>query len=279
MAIAVKKVGSVLVKLGLMGLLALMPTDLAMTQPVSVRIAAPVEAAEPVQAADPEPVPETPAEPEQTPAAAPEEDAVADGDAAAEIPEGPVDDTYFADAVFLGDSRTEGLSLYSGLKTPVYLHAVGATVDSVQTKATEETKGGKITLMDRLDQLEFSKVYIMLGVNELGWPKTEKFEERYSDIVDRIQENHPEARIALQSILPVSEKQDQKGSYVNNRRIGQYNEVVRRVAEEKNCVYLDVAEAVTGENGCLMANLTTDGVHLNTKGCKLWLEYLKEHPI
>ena len=47
MAIAVKKVGSVLVKLGLMGLLALMPTDLAMTQPVSVRIAAPVEAAEP----------------------------------------------------------------------------------------------------------------------------------------------------------------------------------------------------------------------------------------
>ena len=267
-----KKIGGVLVKLGLLGLLALMPTDPDMTQPVSVRMAVPAEAAAP----EPElpearrlPEPEPPAETAETPESLP----------GAEAPEGPVDDAYFADAVFLGDSRTEGLSLYSGLETPVYLHAVGATVDSVQTKATEETEDGAITLMDRLDQLEFSKVYIMLGVNELGWPKTEKFEERYGDIVDRIQENHPEARIALQSILPVSEKQEKKGSYVNNRRIGEYNEVVRRVAEEKGCVYLDVAEAVTGENGCLMANLTTDGVHLNTKGCKLWLEYLKEHPI
>ena len=269
-----KKIGGALVKLGLLGLLVLMPTDPDMTQPVSVRMAMPAEAAAPE--------PELPALPVEVASEAPQPEAEApqaaepDSDA---VPEGPVDDTYFADAVFLGDSRTEGLSLYSGLETPTYLHAVGATVDSVQTQATEETEDGAVTLMDRLDQLEFSKVYIMLGVNELGWPKTEKFEERYSDIVDRIQENHPEARIALQSILPVSEKQDQKGSYVNNRRIGQYNEVVRRVAEEKGCVYLDVAEAVTGENGCLMANLTTDGVHLNTKGCKLWLEYLKEHPI
>ena len=263
-----KKISGVLVKLGLLGLLVLMPTDPDMTQPVSVRMAVPVEAAAPEPEARRLPEPEPAAEPEPDPT--PE---------TPQVPEGPVDDTYFADAVFLGDSRTEGLSLYSGLETPTYLHAVGATVDSVQTKATEETKGGAVTLMDRLDQLEFSKVYIMLGVNELGWPKTEKFEERYSDIVDRIQENHPEARVALQSILPVSEKQDQKGSYVNNRRIGQYNEVVRRVAEEKGCVYLDVAEAVTGEDGCLMADLTTDGVHLNTKGCKLWRTYLEEHPI
>ena len=265
-----KKIGGVLVKLGLLGLLALMPTEQDMTQPVSVRMAMPVEAAAPEPEQPERPVqPVLPAEPDPEPEKAP----------AAEVPEGPVDDTYFTDAVLLGDSRTEGFSLYSGLETPTYLHAVGATVDSVQTKATEETEDGTITLMDRLDQLEFSKVYIMLGVNELGWPKTEKFEERYGDIVDRIQETHPDARIALQSILPVSEKQEKKGSYVNNRRIGEYNEVVRRVAEEKGCVYLDVAEAVTGEDGCLIANLTTDGIHLNTRGCRLWLEYLKEHPI
>ena len=34
------------------------------------------------------------------------------------VPEsGPVEDTYFDDAAFLGDSRTEGFHLYSGLKT------------------------------------------------------------------------------------------------------------------------------------------------------------------
>ena len=45
------------------------------------------------------------------------------------VPEsGPVADTYFDDVVFLGDSRTEGFSLYSGLGTGSYYYAVGATV-------------------------------------------------------------------------------------------------------------------------------------------------------
>ena len=33
----------------------------------------------------------------------------------------PVEDAYFADTVFLGDSRTEGFHLYSGLKEGEYL--------------------------------------------------------------------------------------------------------------------------------------------------------------
>ena len=54
--------------------------------------------------------------------------------AVSEEPFGPVpeseavEDTYFEDAVFLGDSRTEGFRLYSGLKTGTYLCGVGATV-------------------------------------------------------------------------------------------------------------------------------------------------------
>lgn len=191
----------------------------------------------------------------------------------------PVEDSYFDDAVFLGDSRTEGFHLYSGLKTGQYLYAVGATVQSVFTKATEKTGHGKVPLLDALDALDFSKVYIMLGVNELGWPKTAQFHDQYVQVVDRIRDGHPGADIILQSLPPVSAKQEAKGSYVNNRRIEEFNEVIRQVAEETGCIYLDVAEAVTGEDGCLPADETTDGVHLNTKGCGKWLEYLKDHPV
>ena len=53
-----KKIGGVLVKLGLLGLLALMPTDPDMTQPVSVRMAVPVEAAAP-EAPETRQLPET----------------------------------------------------------------------------------------------------------------------------------------------------------------------------------------------------------------------------
>lgn len=196
-----------------------------------------------------------------------------------EPPQGPVDSSYFEDAVFLGDSRTEGFQLYSGLKTGQYLHAVGATVESVFTKATEETEEGKVPILDALDAMDFSKVYIMLGVNELGWPRKEDFHDQYGKIVDRIRELHPEAKIVLQSILPVSARQEAKGSYVNNERIAVYNQLIVQLAEEKDCTYLNVAEAVTGTDGCLLAEETSDGVHLNVSGCQKWLEYLEEHPV
>ncbi len=42
---------------------------------------------------------------------------------------------------------------------------------------------------------------------------------------------------------------------------------------------MNVSEAVTGEDGCLRPELTTDGIHLNTAGCKEWLNYLKTHAV
>ena len=215
----------------------------------------------------------------QVRAAEPEQPEESSSASEPDIPDAPVEDSYFADAVFLGDSRTEGFHLYSGLETGQYLFATGATVESVFSKATQETEQGKVSMLDALDGLEFSKLYIMLGVNELGWPKTEQFHDQYAKLIDRVRESHPDARIALQSILPISAKQEAKGSYVNNGRIAEFNAIIVQLAEEKDCTYLDVASAVTGEDGCLRAEETTDGIHLNTKGCVRWLEYLKEHPI
>lgn len=191
---------------------------------------------------------------------------------------GPVEDTYFDDAVFLGDSRTEGFSLYSGLETGTYFHAVGATVESVFTKAVE-TERGKMPLLDAMAEVDCGKIYVMLGINELGWSKVETFHDQYARLIDRLRGDHPGAEIVLQSIIPVSAKQEAKGSYVNNGRIAVYNEVIQALAAEKDCPYLDVEEAVVDESGCLRADWNFDGVHLNVAGCEAWLEYLRTHPV
>ena len=70
-----------------------------------------------------------------------------------------------------------------------------------------------------------------------------------------------------------------KKSYVNNKRIIVYNTILEELAQEKQCPYLNVAEAVVDETGCLRANLTSDGVHLNIAGSKEWVAYLKSHPV
>ena len=197
----------------------------------------------------------------------------------APVPEGgPVEDTYFEDAAFLGDSRTEGFHLYSGLKAGAYYYSVGATVESVFSKKVE-TPAGKMPLLDAMAEEDFGKIYVMLGVNELGWSKTETFHDQYAKVIDRLRSDHPDAEIILQSILPVSAKQEKKKTYVNNGRNAAYNEVIFQLAEEKSCALVDVAEAVTDENGCLRAAWNSDGVHLNVKGCRAWLEYLRTHPV
>ena len=190
----------------------------------------------------------------------------------------PVEDTYFEDVAFLGDSRTEGFKLYSGLKTGTYYHAVGATVESVFTKPVD-TPNGELPLLDAMKTADYSKIYIMLGVNELGWSKTETFREQYFKVIERLQTDHPDADLVIQSILPVSSRQDAKGSYVNNERINTYNEILFDLAEETGCFYLNVAEAVVDESNCLRAEWNSDGVHLNIKGCQAWLEYLRTHAI
>ena len=195
------------------------------------------------------------------------------------VPEGgPVEDTYFENTAFLGDSRTQGFQLYSGLKTGTYYTAVGATVESVFTKKVD-TEAGKMPLLDAMAKQEFDKIYVMLGVNELGWNGTEIYHNQYAKLIDRLREDHPDSLVVLQTLIPVSAKQEAKKSYVNNTRIAAYNEVIRQLAEEKQCPYVDVASAMTDEKGCLRSEWTSDGVHLNTKGCKAWLEYLRTHPV
>lgn len=198
-------------------------------------------------------------------------------DDGAPVPE--TTDEYFADAAFVGDSRTQGFELYSGLKEGTYFATVGATVQTVLEKATQDSPSGKQTIMDALSAGTYGKIYIMLGVNELGWYRAEDFAAQYGKVIDRIRADHPEAVIAVQSILPVSAKQDQKRSYVNNQRIVQYNQLLQALAEEKGCVWLDVGSAVMGEDGTLPSALSTDGVHLNTAGCKKWLEFLRDNPV
>ena len=191
-----------------------------------------------------------------------------------------VEDTYFQDVIFLGDSRTEGFSLYSGLKEGKYFYSVGATVESVFSKNVWTLEdGSKVPLLDAIAKESCGKIYVMLGVNELGWVKVETFQNQYAKVIDRLREDHPDAQIVLQSILPVSAKQDAKKTYVNNQRIQTYNEAIMALAEEKDCAYVNVAEAVTGEDGCLRPELTFDGVHLNTQGCRIWLDYLRTHSV
>ncbi len=195
-------------------------------------------------------------------------------------PNAAVDESYFDDTVFIGDSRTQGFIYYNGLSNAIAYVDKGLNVDTALNKQVIKLDGNCYTVPEALEKgRDFKKVYIMLGINELGWVYSDIFIEKYSELIDRIKEINPETTIYVQSILPVTEEKSNSDEIFNMDKIGQYNTLIKAMADEKGVIYLNVAESVSDENGFLPKEAATDGIHLKKSYCALWLEYLKNNAV
>lgn len=194
-----------------------------------------------------------------------------------------VDNRYFDDAAFVGDSRTDGLMIYSGIGTGKNLTSNGLSIFSLAEKKVLTIDGEKYTLLEALAMEEYGKVYISLGVNELGIYKDKSFYSSYCDAIDQVRLVQPRAVIYIQGLIPLNEGQIEayNGNKFNlsNEHLRVYNDLMRQVAEEKQVVYLDLYSEFADENGALPEDLSRDGVHLKKEPCQQWLAYLKNHTV
>lgn len=193
----------------------------------------------------------------------------------------PVEDTHFDTAVFLGDSRTEGLQLFGGIRHGDYYWARGMTVFRADDSdyAVFEVDGQMYTLIGALRQKQYESVYIMIGVNELGY-SADSYEKGLRTLVDLVLEAQPDAVIYLQILPPVNEEVARKNGladYINNANIQAFNEAIVRTAAEKKVVLLDTAEVYRDENGILPADMASDGCHFNYGDYAPWADYLRTH--
>lgn len=186
------------------------------------------------------------------------------------------DNRYFQDAVFIGDSRTEGLGNTGLMGDATFYAYKGLMVDTAFTKQVIPEGGQKLTVIDALRKHKYGKVYIMLGVNELGWASEDVFIRRYGKLVDEIKRIEPSSRVYVQSILPVSKEKSEKGIYTNER-IRLYNRLMKEMCAEKKVNYLNIYAAVANSSGALPDDAAVDGVHLNRAYCKKWADYLRSH--
>lgn len=213
----------------------------------------------------------------------PEEQPQASYDFSKPCPESAaVDNNYFADAAFIGDSRTEGLMLYSGIGEVDKYTSIGISIFKLESKKAITIDGVDYTLVEALAQKQYNKVYICLGVNELGYFNDQGFYDSYCKVIDDIRASQPNAVIYIQNLIPLNEDTiaARGGSeYLTNEHLRVYNELTQQVAQEKQVVYLDLYSAFVGADGQLPAEASSDGVHLSGTYYKAWLEYLKTHTV
>ena len=194
-----------------------------------------------------------------------------------------VPESYFDDALFIGDSRTVGLSDYGGFpQSTAFFARTSLTIYDLfdePEKFAQLADGSKATLEEALTERKFGKIYIMLGINELGRGTTESFFQVYAEAVNRIRMLQPDALIFIQGIMRVSEEKSSTDPIFNNANINARNQAISLMADNRTIFYLEINDAVCDENGNLISDYTFDQIHLKAKYYQLWKDYLLAHGI
>ena len=190
-------------------------------------------------------------------------------------PEKPIDPTeYYKNTLFIGDSRTAGLYIYGRIEGASYFARTSMNVGNCFNSSKSETGTGSLSLEAYLKKNRFGKIYILLGINEIGY-SYDWIVTRYEKLISRLQELQPGAVIVIQSNMHVTKaKSDSSPKTFNNTRINELNRRLSELADGKKVFYLSFESIFDGADGNMNPDYSGDGVHLKAKSYKIWRDYL-----
>lgn len=198
----------------------------------------------------------------------------------------PVDESYFTDAVFVGDSISQGMRnnirLISSSLTPNQFVAE-KNISILSVLGNQQVFDNKTkNVWEAIDSQvpNPGKIYLLLGTNGLPWYSNEEQIEMYGELLDEMKAKYPNAILYAVSLTPKRQVSDYDSKFDSNK-INDFNDRLLALAEEKEGVYyLDMQTALKDENGYLKKEYSTsEGLHPIAKGHEAMLDYYKNHVV
>lgn len=163
--------------------------------------------------------------------------------------------------VFVGDSITQRCD---------FNELFGITSSVNRGIGSDTTEGVLNRIADIID-LHPKKIFIMIGVNDLGLNVSQDIiKANYRSILSILNEKLQDTQIYVLSVLPVS------NGKIASSRIVALNSIINDLAEEYENKYIDLY-TIMSEKGELRAELTIDGVHLLGNGYLLARDALTKY--
>ncbi len=179
------------------------------------------------------------------------------------------------DALFIGDSRTVGLSEYASLNGADFFATVGMNVYNIHKDAVSVPSVGKVTLTQLLSHKKYGKIYIMLGINELGY-NVDNTVAKYKELIDFVREKQPDALIFVQANLHVTKSRSDSDKVINNPAVDNLNGRLAEFADGKTVFYLDANPIFDDPSGNLSADKAGDSAHPYAKYYTEWGNWIVE---
>ncbi|MDO4438741.1 MAG: GDSL-type esterase/lipase family protein [Eubacteriales bacterium] len=177
--------------------------------------------------------------------------------------------------LFIGDSRTVGLMEYAKIEGADFFCTVGMNIFDIYDEKVDMPGIGKIRLSELLENKKYDRIYIMLGINELGYP-FDQIVRKYNKLVDFVKEKQPETIIFMQANLHVTKPRSDKDKIYNNSNINNLNEVIKGFADGKRIYYLDANTVFDDSEGALRRDMSSDNAHLYARYYVTWGRWIEE---
>jgi len=168
--------------------------------------------------------------------------------------------TFDSNYAFLGNSLFGDLDEYELVDNADVYSYIGMNVATVFDQKLDKHKK---PMLDEMLSKDYKTIFIMFGMNEVGWSYPDIFTDDYAELVDEIHSKLPDAKIYLLSITPITQSLEAKGEDgMNSEAIAKFNKLIQKVAKEHNASYLNVNSYLKNEYGFLDENDSPDGCHL-----------------
>lgn len=210
--------------------------------------------------------------------------AVEDSGEAAEVTPTPVptpayqavDESWFDDVLFIGDSRTYGLRGLGRLGKADYFCSEGLTVYGAMKTWISDRNFSATTLEKLLQSKSYGKIYIHMGLNELSYG-AEVVMEGYHELIALIRQYQPDAVIVIQECMTISEKMGE-GKRAPIEEFRKLNTMLRELAASDPVGYRfsETNSWAGDENGYLRKEIASGDCHLLGKYYTEWGQFILE---
>ena len=193
-----------------------------------------------------------------------------------------VGDDYFSETLFIGDSRMLGLSMTWKNCGATFYSAVGLSINQLNTKKVIKA-GADIsyTVMEAIenDGKDYKRVYMMFGLNELGWECPSIFVRSVRTAIEQIKILCPNAEFCIMGIMPIAA--DKSVSIytgpVANARIREFNTLLLGLSCDIGGWYLDTYNLFADIDGNLPDGFAPDGIHMYSEQNKKIIDFISSH--
>jgi len=201
--------------------------------------------------------------------------------------------SFYDNTIFFGDSRLVAFRRYVSARQETdatfldktilvardNMSLYGASRNYASKDSLFYFRGRKMTLYNIAARYKPRKIFVLLGLNDAVAVHQEKALTWVKTLISEMRETVPDTEVCFFSETPVTAKYEHRKNRSGfQRQQDEYNRLLKQTCEENGACYVEIAEALKGEDNLLNPDYSSDGIcHFNENGVIAWIGALEDY--